>query len=364
MTDFESSPFGREPLRGFASFGALAALTVLLPILLSSPRGASVSARAAPGRTLPWLLRSALPDLFALTVPSPASADAAEEVIGVDMDNADFLSSAVRAEASAVRALGASPPMAWAADEVIGVDMANADFLSSAVRGLAFADSPLRAEAADEDIGVDMDRADFLSSGVPRLALGASPPRSTAVAVVLGFEVGLSSAVGRVGTSANDCASDVGALLAAAGSGDEPCNWGSLGFKAASWVSGVAAASHDAAASCTGASQDAPNVAASWTGAGDGGTNAGTAPAYPGVEVSLVLVHSATAGFCMYEGSSFTGTRIGGAAEKTSRRPARDCSICSSRRHCETALVHSGIITGAAATGVVQLLSPVVLLQK
>lgn len=214
MTDFESSPFGREPLRGFASFGALAALTVLLPLLLSSPRGAAVSARGAPGGTLPWLLRSALPDLFALILPSPASADAAEEVIGVDMDNADFLSSAVRAEASVVRALGASPPMAMAADEVIGVDMDNADFLSSAVRGLALAASPLRAEAAEEDIGVDMDRADFLSSAVPRLAFGASPPMPAAADDVVGLATDradvLSSAVQRVGASANDCASDIG----------------------------------------------------------------------------------------------------------------------------------------------------------
>lgn len=209
MTDFESSPFGRELLRGFASFGAFPSLTILLPLLLSSPRGAAVSA----GGALPCLLRSALPDLFALTLPSPASADAAEEVIGVDMDNADFLSSALRAGASVVRDLGASPPMAMAAEEVIGVDMDNADFLSSAVRGLALAVSPARAEAAEEDIGVDMDRADFLSSAVPRLAFGASPPMPAPVDAVVGLSTDtavLSSAAPRVGASASDRASGVG----------------------------------------------------------------------------------------------------------------------------------------------------------
>jgi len=123
MTDFASGPFDREPLpAGFASFGVGAATTDASGVLLPSSHFGSgtigLLTGAVPSTTLSALLRSALPPrLLPLGLESPPKAMAAEEVIGADMDKADFLS-----DATALRAI--------AADDFIAVDCASTDLAS------------------------------------------------------------------------------------------------------------------------------------------------------------------------------------------------------------------------------------------
>lgn len=106
ITDFASGPLEREPPcreADLAGFGVDAAAFEVVRALPSSMavRGATPDAGGAPSTTLSTLSRSALPPrLLGLTLPRPPSAAAAEDVIGVATDRADFLSKPLRAIAA------------------------------------------------------------------------------------------------------------------------------------------------------------------------------------------------------------------------------------------------------------------------
>jgi hypothetical protein len=139
MTDFASGPFEREPpclLAGLAGLGVDVATDASGVALASSTlaRGAVVFEEGASAITDSVLLRSMLL-LLLLPFPllSPAKAIPAEEVMGADMDNADFLSDAdASARAARVEPLrcAARPPKAMAADDFIPVDCDSTEAIS------------------------------------------------------------------------------------------------------------------------------------------------------------------------------------------------------------------------------------------
>jgi len=94
MTDFVASPFER-PLglpAGFDGFGAASAALDSPPSALFVDRGETGVVGAAPATLVSVLLLWVLLCLVALFEVSPPKAKAADELIGADMDKADFRS--------------------------------------------------------------------------------------------------------------------------------------------------------------------------------------------------------------------------------------------------------------------------------
>lgn len=109
MTDFASGPLDRDPPCLFAAFGGFSAPTAtvfsgavpLSAILEPRAEAVVVTVGLVPSTTVSVLPRSSLPPrLLAPTLPSPPRAMAADEVMAVDTDKADFLS---EADASVLR---------------------------------------------------------------------------------------------------------------------------------------------------------------------------------------------------------------------------------------------------------------------
>lgn len=123
MTDFASGPFDREPPAldaGRAGFGAAAATDVSGVSSSETFARSDVSsfATGAEPMTLSQLLRSVLPPrLLAFDLVRPPNAMADDDVMGVDMDKADFLSFAIALSA-------------MAAEDFSPVDCASTDFAS------------------------------------------------------------------------------------------------------------------------------------------------------------------------------------------------------------------------------------------